>query len=121
MSKAVAVLGASTKPERYAYKAVGMLLEQEFAVYPVNPVVSEVLGVKCYPSLKDIDAVLDTITVYLSPKVSTGIIDEIVGKKPARIILNPGAENDLLKESVEKEGINVLEACTLVLLSTGQF
>lgn len=117
----VAVLGASSNPARYSYKAVTMLTESEYGVFPVHPLERPIDGIRCYPSLGAIHERLDTVTVYLSEKNSTPLIDEIVESRPRRVILNPGAENDELKSRCELAGIQVLEACTLVLVSTGQF
>lgn len=117
----VAVLGASTNLERYSYKAVKMLSEYDYGVFPVHPSERPIDGIRCYPSLSAIQKPIDTITIYLSEKNSTPLIDEIVGSGARRVILNPGAENDGLKSRCEEAGIQVQEACTLVLVKTGQF
>jgi len=121
MKDNVAVLGASNNPERYAYKAVKMLAEHEYGVFPVHPSEKAVDGLTCYPKLSAIPEPLDTITVYLSEKNSTPLIDDVIASRPRRVILNPGAENDALKRRCIAAGIQVLEACTLVLVRTGQF
>lgn len=121
MSYNVAVLGASSNPERYSYKAVQMLADAGYGVFPIHPSEQPVDGRKCYSSLSAIPEPIDTITVYLSEKNSTPLIDEIIRSAPRRVILNPGAENETLKSRCESAGIQVLEACTLVLVSTGQF
>jgi predicted CoA-binding protein len=121
MEYAVAVLGASSNPDRYSYKAVKALSEAGYSVFPVHPSGKEVNGLRCYPGLRDIEEPLDTITVYLSEKNSSPLIEEIIESSPRRVILNPGAENDELKSRCESAGIRVQEACTLVLVATGQF
>jgi predicted CoA-binding protein len=90
-------------------------------VFPVNPTASEVCGLKVYPDLAAIPEQVDTITVYLSPARSAPLVDEVVAAKARRVILNPGAENPVLMEALQNSGTEVLEACTLVLLHTGQF
>ncbi len=121
MKQNVAILGASQKTERYSYKALQMLLEHNHAVYPVHPVLSEIEGHKVYHSLSAIEDEIDTLTVYVSPKWVEPLIDEIVEFKPGRVILNPGTESQPLKDALDAAGIPWLEACTLVLLRTGQF
>ena len=69
---------------------------------------------------KDFDNV-DTVTLYLNPMHQKQYYDYIVSLKPKRIIFNPGAENDELADLAKKNGIKPMEACTLVLLSTGQY
>jgi uncharacterized protein len=117
----VAVLGASSNPDRYSYKAVTDLAEAGYPVFPVHPSEKPVDGIRCYPSLSTISERLDTITVYLSEKNSTPLVEEIIESRPRRVILNPGAENDELKSRCQEAAIQVQEACTLVLLRTGQF
>lgn len=117
----VAILGASSKPDRYAYKAFEMLREFGHRPVPVNPAFADILGEKCYPNLSDAPGPIDTVTLYLGPARSTPLIDEIIGAKPRRIIMNPGAENPDLAERADEAGIEVVEACTLVMLRTGQF
>ncbi len=121
MKDNVAVLGASSNPERYSFKAVEALAEAGYSVLPVHPSGKPVNGFTCYRSLKDISVPLDTITVYLSEKNSSPMMDEVIESGPRRLILNPGAENDALKRRCESAGIRVQEACTLVLVRTGQF
>lgn len=121
MPENVAVLGASTNPDRYSYKAVMMLKEYNHNVYPVHPSARPIDGVVCYPDLTSVPEPLDTITLYLGEKNSTPLINEIIASKPRRIIVNPGAENDELQTRCQAAGIEVIEACTLVLLRTEQF
>ena len=117
----VAVLGASANPERYSNKAVSALAQAGYDVYPVHPSGKPVNSIRCYPSLRAIEETLDTITVYLSESNSAPLTEEILRSGPRRVILNPGAENEELKKQCEAAGIQVLEACTLVLLATDQF
>src|SRR4051812_17593278 len=120
-SKVVAVLGASPKPHRYAYKAVKMLQQFGHRAVPVNPAFDEVLGEKCYRAVGEVPEPIDTVTMYVGKRRSDPLISEIVAAKPRRIIMNPGAENEDLAERAEAAGIDVDYACTLVLLQTGQF
>jgi predicted CoA-binding protein len=64
---------------------------------------------------------VDTITLYVGPQHQSEYFDYIVKTKPKRIIFNPGTENQELEELAEKNGIETMDACTLVLLSTGQY
>ncbi len=117
----VAVLGASPKPDRYAYRAMQMLREHGHRAIPVNPAFDEILGDKCYRSIAEIPDTVDTVTMYLGKQRSDPLIGEIVKAKPRRIIMNPGAENGDLAAKAEAAGIEVDYACTLVLLQTGEF
>jgi len=120
-SETVAVIGASPKPDRYAYKAMRMLREYGHKPLPINPAFAEVLGEPCYPKISDIREHIDTVTLYLRESRSTPLVEEILGAKPRRIIMNPGAENETLAEKARASGIEVIKGCTLVMLRTGQF
>jgi predicted CoA-binding protein len=119
--KGVAVLGASRKPDRYANRAMQMLREYGYRAIPINPAVGEILGEKCYPSIGDVPGKIDTLTLYLGKARSDPLIDEIIEARPRRIIMNPGAENEDLAVKARKQGIEVVEGCTLVMLRSGLF
>ena len=120
-AETVAVLGASPKPDRYAYQALQLLREYGHRALPINPAFDEILGEKCYPRISDAPGPIDTVTLYLGEARSNPLIDEIIGAKPRRIIMNPGAENTALATKAEDAGIEVIGGCTLVMLRTGQF
>lgn len=117
----VAVLGASSKPERYSNRAVALLAAKGHTVFPVNPALSVIHGLPVYPRLTLIPASVDTVTVYLAAERSSVLLDDLLTIRPRRIILNPGAENPALAAALAREGVQTLTACTLVLLSTDQF
>jgi predicted CoA-binding protein len=117
----VAVLGASPNPERYSNQAIRLLAQFDYRPIPVNPAFEEIEGLACFPNLAQIGSPLDTVTIYLNPMRSTPLIDEIVAANPRRIIMNPGAENEAIAEAASSAGIEVVEACTLVMLRTGLF
>ena len=120
-SEAVVVLGASPKPDRYAYRAMEMLRSYGHRALPVNPAFGEILGEICYPSITDAPQPIDTVTLYLGRARSAPLIAEILAAKPRRIIMNPGAENAELAEEARAAGIEVVEDCTLVMLQSGTF
>lgn len=119
--KTVVILGASPKEDRYAFKALERLKHYGFKAVPVNPGFSEILGEKCHPAIGDVPQPVDTVTVYLGAQRSTPLIGEIIAARPGRIILNPGAENPALEKAAVDSGIQVVHACTLVMLETGTF
>ncbi|MCC6837882.1 MAG: CoA-binding protein, partial [Bacteroidia bacterium] len=80
-----------------------------------------VLGVDGLKSLRDITEPVDTVTLYVSPKNLMPQLEDLLALKPRRVIFNPGTEDQAIQETLEQAGIHVVEACTLVLLSIGQF
>ena len=117
----VAVIGASPKPDRYAYKAASMLRQHGHQVVLVSPVYDKIDEEQTVASVEDVDDYLDTVTMYIGADKQPEIINGIIQKKPARVIFNPGTENPDAYARLEKAGIGWEEACTLVLLQTNQF
>ncbi len=117
----VAVIGASDNSERYSNMAVKLLKEKGHTVFPVHPRIKTVEGLAVYPSIADVPQAIDTVSMYVAADISTAMADKILEKKPLRIIFNPGAENISLEALALAQGIIVKNACTLVLLRTGQF
>jgi len=120
MHKKTLVIGASTKPERYSFKAVNMLIDSGHKVVALGAREGAINGIDIQiglPDFKDIH----TVTMYLGPQRQKNIYHYIINLKPKRIIFNPGTENDEFMEMAKQNGIEVEQACTLVLLSTDQF
>ncbi len=117
----VTVLGASPNEDRYSYKAVKMLREHGHSPIPVHPAGHDVLGIKGLKSLDEVSGPVDTLTMYVGAQISEGEVDRILKLKPRRVIFNPGSENESLAEKLRAAGIEVIFACTLVMLQTDQF
>lgn len=117
----VAVLGASPKVERYSNRAIKMLLMKGFRVAPIHPHAKQIEGLPVYQNLDSIPDKIDTITLYVAGEHLSKLSDEILKAAPRRVIFNPGTENEQLAELLSNNKIEAKNACTLVLLSTGQF
>jgi predicted CoA-binding protein len=119
-NKKTVVIGATSKPEKYAYKAITMLVEKGYSVLAIGQNAGEVAGIKIQTKaipLKNID----TITLYLNPTRQRDYYNYIVESKPKRVIFNPGTENPEFYQLLELNAIQVEVACTLVLLATNQY
>ncbi|MES2381649.1 MAG: CoA-binding protein [Bacteroidota bacterium] len=118
--KKTLVIGASAKPDRYAYIATVMLGEYKHEVYPFGlkeGAIENVTIKTAWPTETD----FDTVTLYLNKQNQKEYTDKIIALKPKRVIFNPGTENTEFEKTLREKGIEALEACTLVLLRTGQF
>lgn len=114
------IIGASTNPERYAFKAANSLLAHGHEIVLVGQKEGEIKGQNIntnYPNFEDID----TVTMYVGPKNQPALYDYILKQNPRRIIFNPGTENPEFEAMAHAKGIETEEACTLVLLSIGQY
>lgn len=117
----VAVLGASPKPERYANMALHRLADRGHEPVGVNPALPDLGGFPCVASLADLPAGIHTASVYLGAARSSELADQILSYGFRRVVFNPGAENPGLGERLRSSGVDVVEGCTLVMLSTGTF
>jgi predicted CoA-binding protein len=120
MLKKTLVLGASLKPVRYSNLAIRRLVEKGHSVVAVGRRTGIVEGVEILTGMPELNDI-DTITVYLNEDNQKPFENYILGLKPRRIIFNPGAENPRLKKLAVEKGIEVNDACTLVMLSVGSY
>jgi len=121
MTSTVAILGASSNPDRYAWLAQKMLMEKNYRVLPVSLKEKEIGGLPALATINDIHEPVDTLTLYLSPDKVDACVKDILALKPRRVIFNPGTESAAAMQQLQNNGIDVEQACTLVLLRTGQF
>lgn len=120
--KKTVIIGATTNPGRYAYLAARMLTEYNHEIVPVGIKRGEVFGREILnifnrPAIKDVH----TVTMYIGPQRQPEHYDFILGLKPKRIIFNPGTENDEFINRAKEQGVQTLEACTLVMLRSLQY
>lgn len=118
--KKTLVLGASSNPSRYSYLAVQRLRLHGHPVVAIGSKESRVSDVDIQTNKQNFNGV-DTVTLYLGPAHQREYYDYIISLKPHRIIFNPGTENDEFAALARANNILTTEACTLVLLSTGQY
>jgi uncharacterized protein len=114
------VIGASENPERYSFKAISLLRMYNYPVVALGlrpGRVADVDFITSLSSLKDIE----TVTLYVGAQNQPIYEDYLLQLKPARVIFNPGTEHPVFAEKLRKAGIEPIEACTLVMLSTGQY
>jgi len=119
-NKKTLVLGATTNPARYSFLAINHLREEGHDVVAVGRRTGKVKDIEVVSEQKPIED-LDTVTLYLNANNQKPYYNYILEQKPKRIIFNPGAENDELEQLAKKNNIATQHACTLVLLSTGQY
>lgn len=118
--KKTLVIGASSNPERYSYKAAEKLLSHghEVELLGLRP---DVIFGKTIDTERKAYVGLDTVTLYVGPKNQPSYYDYVISLNPKRVIFNPGTENPEFEDLLKRHGIGFEEACTLVLLGTGQY
>lgn len=120
--KKTVIIGATTNPSRYAYLAAERLDEHGIEFVPVgikkgNVLGKEILDLRQQPEISEVD----TVTLYINPINQREWYNYLFKLNPKRVIFNPGTENPELEKMLEQRNIEALEACTLVMLGTGQY
>lgn len=114
------VLGASENPERYSYLAIRRLRAAGHSVVAIGHREGQVEDVRIQKHW-ELSQPIDTVTLYLNPRNQAPYLDRILALSPRRIIFNPGTEHDDFQAVARQKGIEVVEGCTLVMLSTGMY
>ena len=114
------VLGASSNPRRYSYKAVRSLQRKNIPVVAVGLRKGEIKGTEILTGKPFIDQV-HTIALYMGKERQVEYYDYILELNPERIIFNPGTDNSKLMDIADKQGIEVVTDCTLVMVHSGKF
>ena len=118
--KKTLVLGASENPQRYSFLAINRLLAHQHPVVAIGRKNGQINNIPIQTGTPAI-AAIHTVTLYLNPGNQRPYYDYIISLHPKRIIFNPGTENEEFQELAHQAGIKTLEACTLVMLNTGQY
>ena len=119
-NKKTLVIGASTNPTRYSYLAIQSLLKHGNDVVALAKREGKVADISIQTKWPDREY-FHTVTLYIGPQRQYEYYNFLLELKPKRVIFNPGTENNELAEKLENNGVEAIEACTLVLLSTGQY
>ncbi len=118
--KKTLIIGASENSQRYANRAALSLLRHGHEIELVGLKKGQINGHPIrtgQPNLQDVD----TVTMYVGPRNQPALYEYVKGLKPRRVIFNPGAENPEFESQLRDAGIEPIEACTLVMLSIGNY
>jgi len=123
MTKTVAVVGASGDRHKFGNKCVRAYASAGWEVYPVNPRGGEIEGLEVYTDLASLPQATDLISVYLPPRRTMALLDEIAATGAGETIFNPGSVDAEVNQKAEELGIKARQACSIVDigLSPAQF
>lgn len=114
-NRTIAIVGASSNPTKWSYKAVMTYLDAGWEVFAVNPFEQEVVGLKTYPTVRDIPRDrLDRVSVYLPPRRGMAVLEDIASKQVDELFINPGAESDELVDKARMLGLDPILACSIL-------
>ena len=110
----VAVIGASSAPQKFGNKAVRAYLRQHWTVYPVNPNEKTIEGLPVYARIEDLPVGVERFSLYVPPSVGITLLEAIKSKQPKEVYLNPGSESDALIARAEALGLDPILACSII-------
>ena len=117
-SKSFAVAGASANRDKYGNKVVRAYQQKSMTVYPVNPKVAVVEGLKAYPSVAELPDGVEAISIVTPPQVTLSVVTQALERGIRKFWMQPGAENPDAVTLAENAGATVIAdgACVLVAL-----
>ncbi len=113
--KKFAVVGSFRNESKYAYKILKDLKEKKYEVYPVNPNIKEVEGLKCYPTVLDLPEQVDVVDIVTPPPVTEEIVKQCLQKGIMRVWIQPGAESEKAIKFCQENNIKVVYNACLML------
>ncbi|MGW6384688.1 CoA-binding protein [Peribacillus butanolivorans] len=107
-SKRIAVVGLSNNPERTSYMVSKAMQDSGYEIIPVNPAVSEVLGVKAVKALKEIEGHVDIVNVFRRSEFLPGIAKEFAEIDADIFWAQLGVENEEAYDYLKEKGYTVI-------------
>lgn len=112
----IAIIGASSKRNKFANKAVRAFVEHGDTVFPIHPVEQVVEGLPAFSSVKDVPQPIDVASFYVPASAGLHIIEEVAEKGIPRVLLNPGAESPELLRRAAELGIKAEQVCSIRMI-----
>jgi uncharacterized protein len=113
-SKAIAVVGLSNSPMRASLGVARFLQRQGYRIIPVNPNETEVLGERCYATLREVPDAIDIVDIFRRPEFVPEVVDAAVEKKVRCIWMQEGIVHQQAAARGEAAGIPVvMDRCIL--------
>ena len=113
--KRFAVVGATTDTKKFGNEIFKNLRSRGYEVYPVNPRLEELEGIKCYPSLSDILVKVDVVDFVVPPPVTEEILKECKELELDRIWLQPGSESEAAVAFCHENNLKVVHGVCVML------
>jgi predicted CoA-binding protein len=108
--KNIAVVGMSDNPEKPSNRVPAYLMKQGYKIIPVNPTKNEIMGLKSYKSLLEVEDEIDVVDVFRRPEQVIEVVRDAIERKKQRgdikaIWLQEGIVNDEAKRLAEENGL----------------
>ena len=106
--RTVAIVGASSDPERPSFRVVRYLSKHGYNVIPVNPNEREILGMTCYPSLSSIPEKVEVVDIFRKSEAVMPIVEEAIKIGAKAIWMQEGVINEEAAARAREAGLLVV-------------
>jgi predicted CoA-binding protein len=118
-TKNIAIVGASSNPERDSFKVMKFLIDDGYIVFPVNPKEEYILGRKCYSNLKEIEERIDMVDIFRANEFILAITNEAIEINANIIWTQEGIVNENAASIAKKSGLTVvMDKCPKKILES---
>lgn len=107
-TRTIAVVGLSPRPDRPSHSVSAYLQEQGYQIIPVNPKLQEALGVKAYPSLRDVPVPIDVVDIFRRPEDVPPVIEDAIAVGAKVVWMQVGIVNEEAAAHAEAAGLTVV-------------
>ena len=107
-SKRIAIVGISDKPDRASYQVAAYLQNAGYEIIPINPRLNEVLGVKAYKSLEEVEGEIDIVDVFRRSEETPPVAEAAVAAGAKLLWLQLGIANDEAYTIAHEAGVQVI-------------
>jgi hypothetical protein len=115
--KTFVIAGSFRDETKYAYKILKILIKKSRKVYPINPGMSEVQGLRCYKSISDISSEIDAVSLVTPPAISEQLLKQCLEKHVKIVWFQPGAESEAAIKFCRDNSIKAIHGLCLMLES----
>ena len=113
--KRFAVVGATDNPDKYGHQILVNLRKRDYEVYPVNPRLTTIEGMKCYATLADLPVKVDVVDFVVPPSATEAILKECVEQGLNCIWLQPGSESEASIDFCHKNNLKVIHGVCVMM------
>lgn len=113
--KRFALVGATDRKEKYGYQIFKNLLSRGYEIYPVNPRISEIEGIRCYPELSVLPVKVAVVNIVVPPEITEKIVEECAKLGLTRVWMQPGAESEKAIKFCKEHQIKVVYGLCVML------
>lgn len=115
----IAIVGASSNPERDSFKVMKFLMNYGYEIFPVNPKENDILGRRCYANLKEIEERIDMVDIFRANEFILAITNEAIEINANIIWIQEGIVDENAASLAKKSGLTVvMDKCPKKILES---